>query len=181
MNTIGTLATILPLLFLVFRSLWLVVVGALPTTLSLAIVLGILGFIGTRLSAAGTGVSAMLFGLGIDGVVLLYVAHLLPNTSTHATDTASRISGPATSMLLGMWTTAATFYGLMFVDFPSLQQLGSASRSQHGDLRRVDAAARASAVAARSAAQAAPRVGTSQADRMDCGEPPDVSWSQRWC
>ncbi|HMF95593.1 MAG TPA: MMPL family transporter, partial [Vicinamibacterales bacterium] len=27
-------------------------------------------------------------------------------------------------MLLGMWTTAATFYGLMFVDFPSLQQLG---------------------------------------------------------
>ena len=28
-------------------------------------------------------------------------------------------------MLLGMWTTAATFYGLMFVDFPSLQQLGA--------------------------------------------------------
>jgi predicted exporter len=28
-------------------------------------------------------------------------------------------------MLLGMWTTAATFYGLLVVDFPSLQQLGS--------------------------------------------------------
>jgi hypothetical protein len=28
-------------------------------------------------------------------------------------------------MLLGMWTTAATFYGLMFVDFPSLEQLGA--------------------------------------------------------
>ena len=27
-------------------------------------------------------------------------------------------------MVLGMWTTAATFYGLAFVDFPSLQQLG---------------------------------------------------------
>jgi len=27
-------------------------------------------------------------------------------------------------MLYGMFTTAATFYGLMFVDFPSLQQLG---------------------------------------------------------
>ena len=24
-----------------------------------------------------------------------------------------------------MWTTAATFYGLTFVDFPSLEQLGS--------------------------------------------------------
>ena len=34
------------------------------------------------------------------------------------------IAGPSSSMLLGMWTTAATFYGLMFVDFPSLQQLG---------------------------------------------------------
>ena len=66
----------------------------------------------------------MLFGLGIDGVVLLYVAHLLPGTETAAVETASRISGPAASMLLGMWTTAATFYGLVFVDFPSLQQLG---------------------------------------------------------
>ena len=35
-----------------------------------------------------------------------------------------RSTGPASSMLLGMWTTAATFYGLTFVDFPSLQQLG---------------------------------------------------------
>src|SRR6185295_16726768 len=34
------------------------------------------------------------------------------------------ITGPSSSMLLGMWTTAATFYGLTFVDFPSLQQLG---------------------------------------------------------
>lgn len=123
-NTVGSLATILPVLFLMFRSIWLVTVGALPTTLSLAVVLGLLGYLGTRLSAAGTGVSAMLFGLGIDGVVLLYVAHLLPGTDGAPRDTASRIAGPATSMLLGMWTTAATFYGLMFVDFPSLQQLG---------------------------------------------------------
>ena len=86
--------------------------------------LGVLGFLGTRLSAAGTGVSAMMFGLGIDGVVLLYVAHLLPDGPTAVTDTSSRISGPAASMLLGMWTTAATFYGLAFVDFPSLRQLG---------------------------------------------------------
>ena len=34
------------------------------------------------------------------------------------------IAEPSKSMLLGMWTTAATFYGLMFVDFPSLQELG---------------------------------------------------------
>ena len=50
-------------------------------------------------------------------------------------------------MLLGMLTTAATFYGLVFVDFPSLQQLGLADRPQHGGVRRPDAGARAGAAA----------------------------------
>ena len=124
LNTVGSLVVILPLLYISFRSLWLMVVGPLPAAVSLLLVLGAFGFLGTRLSAAGTGAAAMLFGLGIDGVVLLYVAHLLPHTGTEATGIASRISGPASSMLLGMWTTAATFYGLAFVDFPSLHQLG---------------------------------------------------------
>jgi len=122
-NAVGSLVVILPLLYLSFRSIWLMIVGPLPSAVSLLLVLGALGFFGARLSVAGTGASAMLFGLGIDGVVLLYVAHMLPNASKDA-DVASRISGPASSMVLGMWTTAATFYGLAFVDFPSLQQLG---------------------------------------------------------
>ena len=77
LNTVGSLALILPLLFLVFRSLWLVAVGSLPSLLSLVVVLGALGFTGAKLSAAATGAAAMLFGLGVDGVVLLYVAHRL--------------------------------------------------------------------------------------------------------
>jgi predicted RND superfamily exporter protein len=122
LNTVVSLALILPLLFLVFRSLWLVLVGPLPAALALAIVLGVAGVAGTTLSAAATASAAMLFGLGIDGVVLLYVAHM----RTRRADTESRaLTGPATSMLLGMWTTAATFYGLALVDFPSLQQLGT--------------------------------------------------------
>ena len=40
-------------------------------------VLGAIGFTGAKLSAAATGAAAMLFGLGVDGVVLLYVAHRL--------------------------------------------------------------------------------------------------------
>jgi predicted exporter len=124
-NTVGSLALILPLLYLLFRSPWLVAVGSLPSTLSLAVVLGVYGFAGTRLSAAAAGSAAMLFGLGIDGVVLLYASHrlalangLTPREAVEST------AGPSSSMLLGMWTTAATFYGLMFVDFPSLQELG---------------------------------------------------------
>ena len=126
LNTVGSLALILPLLYVVFRSLWLVAFGSIPSAISLVLVLGILGGFGTTLSAAATASSAMLFGLGVDGVVLLYVAY------THAvragSDPAAAIDGlggPSASMLLGMWTTAATFYGLKFVDFPSLEQLGS--------------------------------------------------------
>ncbi len=124
LNTVGSLALILPLLFVVFRSLWLVGVGSLPSALSLVIVLGGLGFADARLSAAATGAAAMLFGLGVDGVVLLYVAHQLALTGAAGRSGPDAIAGPSVSMLLGMWTTAATFYGLMFVDFPSLQQLG---------------------------------------------------------
>jgi hypothetical protein len=123
-NTVGSLALILPLLYLVYRSLWLVLVGSLPSGLSLLLVFGALGFAGARLSSAATGASAMLFGLGVDGVVLLYVAYLLHLANGDPDDPASGLTGPSISMLLGMWTTAATFYGLTFVDFPSLQQLG---------------------------------------------------------
>src|SRR6185295_18721240 len=124
LNTVGSLVLILPLLFIVFRSLWLVTVGSLPSLLSLVVVLGGIGFTGAKLSAAATGAAAMLFGLGVDGVVLLYVAHRLALADDPNTDVPAAIAGPSSSMLLGMWTTAATFYGLMFVDFPSLQQLG---------------------------------------------------------
>src|SRR5438105_8346778 len=124
MNTVGSLALILPLLLIVFRSVWLVTVGSLPSLLSLVVVVGGLGFAGAKLSAAATGAAAMMFGLGVDGVVLLYVAHRLALAEDPAATVPAAIGGPSSSMLLGMWTTAATFYGLVFVDFPSLQQLG---------------------------------------------------------
>lgn len=126
LNTAGSLALILPLLFLVFRSVWLVAVGPLPSGIALVLVLGALGLAGATLSAAATASAAMLFGLGVDGVVLLYVAHTSALRGGLPTDAAADgLAGPATSMLIGMWTTAATFYGLTFVDFPSLQQLGA--------------------------------------------------------
>jgi hypothetical protein len=68
----------------------------------------------------------MLFGLGVDGVVLLYVAYTLSvRAGTAPAAAIDGMAGPSASMLLGMWTTAATFYGLKFVDFPSLEQLGT--------------------------------------------------------
>ena len=126
LNTAGSLALILPLLFLAFRSPWLVLVGSIPAGLSLVVALGMLGFAGATLSTAATASSAMLFGLGVDGVVLLYVGYTLAiRTGVDPAAAIDGLGGPASSMLLGMWTTAATFYGLTFVDFPSLEQLGT--------------------------------------------------------
>jgi predicted RND superfamily exporter protein len=124
-NGIGSLALILPLLFIVFRSARLVFIGAIPSAVALLVVLGLMGLAGVTLSAAATGASAMLFGLGVDGVVLLYVAHrhALARGLT-GIEAIRSIAAPAASMLLGMWTTAATFLGLVVVDFPSLEQLG---------------------------------------------------------
>jgi uncharacterized protein len=125
LNTVGSLVLILPILFIAFRSVWLLVYGALPSMASLLVALGLLGLGGATLSAAATGAAAMLFGLGMDGVVLIYVAHRLALArGLNAGESIATLGGPSASMLLGMLTTAATFYGLVFVDFPSLQQLG---------------------------------------------------------
>ncbi len=52
-NSVGSLIVILPLLYLVFRSLWLVTVGSLPSALSLLFVLGGIGY--SRRNALGSG------------------------------------------------------------------------------------------------------------------------------
>ena len=125
LSSVMSLALILPLLFIAFRSFWLVLFGAVPAALALLVVFGLMGLAGVTLSAAAAGSAAMLFGLGVDGVVLLYVSHRIAvqrGASGQAAIAAT--SGPSASMLLGMFTTAASFYGLYFVDFPSMRQLG---------------------------------------------------------
>ncbi len=126
-NAVGALVVILPLLYFAFRSPWLVAVGAVPSALSVLMVMAAYAWLGIPLSAAAAGAAAMQFGLGIDGVVLLFVAYRHVGrvvAEDGAPEGTEDLAGPTLSMLLGMWTTAATFYGLAVVDFPSLEELG---------------------------------------------------------
>ncbi|AMY12303.1 efflux transporter, putative, hydrophobe/amphiphile efflux-3 (HAE3) family [Luteitalea pratensis] len=124
-NTLWSMVGVLALLYLAFRNAWLVLFGTLPILLGTLVTLALHQVAGVQLSAAATGASAMLFGLGDDGLVLLFVAYrdrLARGLSP--IDAVRDLGGIGVSVLLGAVTTAATFLGLSFMSFPSLQQLG---------------------------------------------------------
>ncbi len=124
-NTVWSMVAVLAVLYLAFRNLWLVVFGSLPILLGTLVTLAAHQVAGVQLSAAATGASAMLFGLGDDGLVLLFVAYrdrLARGLSP--IDAVRELGGIGVSVVLGALTTAATFLGLWFMSFPSLQQLG---------------------------------------------------------
>jgi predicted RND superfamily exporter protein len=125
-NSIGSLLLLLLVVFAVFRTPWVVLYGCAPLALAAVLTLGINGLIQGSLSPATSGSAGMLFGLGIDGVVLLYLRYLEERREGASADEAvRRMSGTASSVVLAQGTTGATFFALLFIDFPTLQDLGS--------------------------------------------------------
>jgi hypothetical protein len=103
----------------------MLVYGTLPLALAAMLALGLSGLIEGRLSPTTSGSAAMLFGLGIDSIVLLYMRYLEEReTGAPPADALRQMAGTAQSVLLAQLTTAATFFALLFIDFPSLRDLG---------------------------------------------------------
>ncbi len=124
-NTALSTAGILGVLFLAFRNWWVVLVGGLPILLSTMLTLAAHQVWGVELAAAAAGSSAMLFGLGDDGLVLLFVAYRAALArGLSPLEAVSSLGGTGVSIMLGAVTTTATFLALWFMSFPSLQQLG---------------------------------------------------------
>ena len=125
-NSIGSLLLLLLVMFAVFRTPWVMLYGCAPLALAALLTLGINGVIQGSLSPATSGSAGLLFGLGIDGVVLLYLRYLEERRAgASAEEAVRRMSGTASSVVLAQATTAATFFALLFIDFPTLQDLGS--------------------------------------------------------
>ena len=124
-NSIGSLLLLLLVVLVVFRTPWVMLYGFAPLALAALLTLGINGLIRGTLSPATSGSAGMLFGLGIDGVVLIYVRYLEERRKGATTDEAVQRMGPtAASVVLAQATTAATFFALLLIDFPTLQDLG---------------------------------------------------------
>jgi predicted RND superfamily exporter protein len=125
-NTLQSLVAVLVLLALGLRSTRLVLYGAVPIALASIVVLGAAASAGVKLSAAASGSSAMLFGLGVDAGILLFLRYREEEAAgaSHAIAIAN-LREPALSVMLGVVTTAATFLALLLMDFPTLQELGA--------------------------------------------------------
>lgn len=124
-NTVLSTLGILGVLFLAFRNWWVVLVGGLPILLATMVTLAAHQVLGIELAAAAAGSSAMLFGLGDDGLVLLFVAYRAAlGRGLSPTEAVASLGGTGVSIMLAAVTTTATFLGLWFMSFPSLQQLG---------------------------------------------------------
>jgi uncharacterized protein len=125
-NSIGSLLLLLLFVFALFRTPWVMLYGCVPLALAALLTLGVNGLIQGSLSPATSGSAGMLFGLGIDGIVLLYLRYLEERSGGRSIDEATlRMAGTASSVVLAQATTAATFFALLFIDFPTLRDLGS--------------------------------------------------------
>ncbi|MES1254298.1 MAG: MMPL family transporter, partial [Acidobacteriota bacterium] len=123
-NSVGSLVLLLVFVLVLFRTPWIMVYGFLPVVIGAVLALGVAGHLLGGLSAATSGSAGMLFGLGIDGIILLYLRHLEAPRTNGAVPTAL-LAGTAGSVILAQLTTAAPFLGRVFIDFPPLQELGA--------------------------------------------------------
>src|SRR5215218_451030 len=125
-NTLQSLVAVLIVLALGLRSARLVLYGAIPIALASILVLAAAAAGNVKLSAAASGSSAMLFGLGVDAVILLFLRFREEAAAgTPRGQAIANLREPAGSVVIGVVTTAATFLALLLMDFPTLQELGA--------------------------------------------------------
>jgi predicted RND superfamily exporter protein len=125
-NVLGSFFGVLFLFLYAFRRPASVAYAALPMALGLALTFGIAGVVYGTLSSASAGFAALLAGLGIDFITVLYGRYVDERnrgaTMSHGLIVAMRSSLPG--ITVAAVTTAATFYAFLATDFRGMTQLG---------------------------------------------------------
>lgn len=125
-NIVGSFVGVVALFVYGFRRPLSIVYAAAPMALGLALTFGVAGVVYGQLSSASAGFAALLAGLGIDFITVLYGRYVDERnrgaTMAHGLIVAMRTSLPG--IFIAAITTAATFYAFLVTDFRGMTQLG---------------------------------------------------------
>jgi hypothetical protein len=123
-NTVSSLIGITAIIVIVLRSLRPILAISMPIGLASLVTIAVYGSI-VPLSPAAAASAAVLFGMGVDNTLLLYLTYLeRRRQGLDAAPAIASLAGAGVSVVIAFTTTTATFLGLLFVDLPALQDLG---------------------------------------------------------
>lgn len=125
-NSISSMIGVLLLYFYAYRRPSAMVYAAAPMSIAIIITFGIGALAYGTLSAASTGFAALLAGLGLDFMTVMYERYVDErNRGAHIADavrTLMRQTLPG--VIVGALTTAATFYAFLITEFRGMTELG---------------------------------------------------------
>ncbi len=125
-NLATSLIGVLLLFLIAFRRFGPLAYAFVPLALGLLMTFGFSSVVYGRLSAATSGVAALLIGLGIDFIIVSYGRFVEERKRGadlyQALATMNGSSGRA--VVIGAVTSAATFYSFLVTDFTGLRQMG---------------------------------------------------------
>ena len=125
-NSITSMLGVLLLYLYAYRRPSALLYAAIPMTAAIVITFGIGAITYRTLSAASTGFSALLAGLGVDFLTVLYERYVDErNRGASVTEAVRTLMHHAMpGVIVGALTTAATFYAFLATDFRGMTELG---------------------------------------------------------
>lgn len=120
------LAGVVLLFFLIYRRFTALVIVAVPLTVGLTLTFGFAALVLGTLNVVTSAFAALLIGLGVDFIIVLYGRYVEERRRGTPHDEAIEAFGrhTAAGVLLGAVTTAATFFAFLVSGFRGLSELG---------------------------------------------------------
>ena len=126
LNVVTSVVGVLVLFLYAFRRPAALAYAGIPMTAAIIVTFGIAALAFGRLSASSTGFAALLAGLGIDFITILYERYV--DERNRGASVVEAIQAFMTHSLPGVaiaaGTTAATFFGFLATDFRGMTELG---------------------------------------------------------
>jgi uncharacterized protein len=125
-NVLFSFFGVLLLFVYAFRRVAAIGYAGIPMALGIAMTFGLAGIAIGVLSSAAAGFAALLAGLGIDFITVLYERYVEERNAGTPVPMALRntIRSTMPGVVIAAVTTSATFYGFLVTDFRGMTQLG---------------------------------------------------------